>query len=142
MYELKHKPSITGIRFGDFNFRPLEEIACGRFVECPKLVTLARHTDLEDKSLIHCYGWRTKKRSDFQVPRQKLLTRYSPDGRRFVLVQVISEHGLVYWLVVCESSRYGFLVHGHVINRFGNVVSLRRRRPRSRRPAFPRKSLR
>jgi hypothetical protein len=126
MYELRHRPATAGIRFGTFNFRALEAIACGRFVECPKLVTLARHTDLEEETPIHCYGWRTRKKTDFQVPKQKLIDRYTPEGIRFILIKVISEHGLPYWLVVCEPNRYGFLVQGHTINRFGKVVSLQR----------------
>lgn len=130
VYELRNKPNLAGIRYGDFDPFRLERVACGRFIECPKLITLARHTDLEETTPIHCYMLRTKKKVNFKVPKQQHVERYSGQGLRFIFVHVVSENGLPYWLVVCEANRYGFLVPGHVLNRFGNIVSLKRCRRR------------
>lgn len=133
MYELKYKPSASGIQQGDFDFRQLQAMAVKRFVECPKFLTLVRHTDLTEVDSVHCYSWVTRKRTDFQVPKQKLLVRHSPNGLRFCLVRVINEEASPCWLVVCESNRQGFLLHDYMLNRFGNVVSTKRCGPLARR---------
>ncbi len=133
MDELKNKASVSGIfHKGNFDFRPLENLAYMRFVECPRFTTLVRHADLSEVTPIHCYNWVTRKQTNFLVPKQDLLIRYTRYGTRFVLLRVINERGISCWLIVSEASRRGFLLHRHILNIFGNIVSKKRCVPQAR----------
>ena len=117
MYELKYSPSIDGVQTGNFDFRTLEEeAALMRFAECPKLITLATHTSLAEITPIFCNSWGTRKKTYFQVPKQKHREEYGPDGTRFIIVRVITGNGVRCWLVVCEWNRRGVLLSEYRLN--------------------------
>ncbi len=116
MYEFKNVEVSRGLKRGQFNHQALQEIACGRYVEGPRMLTLVRHTDYEEESPIHCFSWVTRRQSNFQVPKQKFVVRYSENGLCFVIVHVINDHGFDCLLVVCESNRQAFLLNPRTIN--------------------------
>ena len=134
MYEFKHYPSGVEIPTVStpFDFVALQALALFRFVECPKFLTLARHTNLEEVTPLHCIAAITKQQIDLQVPRQGLLCKFDTEGLRFTVLRVVTENKHPCWLVVCEQRRQGFLLSSHVLNKFGNKIVSRRRKLRSR----------
>lgn len=116
MYEFKNIDSSRGLKRGKFDHSALQNVACGRYVEGPRMLTLVRHTDYDEASPIHCQSWVTLKESHFQVPKQKFMVRYSENGLCFVIVHVINDRGFDCLLVVCETNRQAFLLNPNVIN--------------------------
>ncbi len=109
MHEFKHVASTTGLPRGDFDHVKMKKKALIHFRECPKVLTLARHTDLEEDTPVHCQR-NDGVIIDYRVPRQNLQFLISKEGLRFSVVCVISSRLSRYWLVVCENYRKGFLV--------------------------------
>lgn len=129
MYEFNHSGHV--VQGGSFNPSPLERFASVRFAECPRFLTLARHANLSDTTPIHCYRRYDGKQVDFLVPQQELRVRLSTSGFRYLLVRVMDSKFVARWLVVCEQTRQGFLLHNHILNKYGCLVH-RMRRTRQR----------
>lgn len=109
MREFKDVVSVTGLRRGDFAYEKIMKRAICHFSEVPKILTLARHTDLEEDTPIHCL--RTDGVViDYSVPKQDLHLRLTKTGLRFSVVRVVSSRFSTYWMVACENYRKGFLV--------------------------------
>lgn len=115
MYEFKNVDSSRGLKRGKFDHRALQDIACGRYVEGPRMLTLVSHTDYAEVSPIHCQSWVTLRESHFQVPKQKFMVRFSENGLLFIIVKVINDRGFDCLLIVCEN-RQAFLLNPRAIN--------------------------
>ena len=115
VYEFKHHSSVSGLPVGNFDFRSLERLRVALFCECPKLLTLMRHANLEETSPVHCFRAGDRKALEFSVPQQRLHSRTSKEGLRFLLLKVLSEKGSSFWLVMCEWNRQGFLLPDYIL---------------------------
>lgn len=101
--------------------RSLERHALEKYKECPKYVTIVRHADLVDDSEFHCVlsapfvgpprqrGY-SHYQKNFVVPGQKVINFDDDELGKFVLVRVIAEDEVGYWLVASVRSRVGFLL--------------------------------
>lgn len=105
-----------------------ERMAIAFFIECPKFLTLVRHADQAETTMLHCYK-RGKKPVDFGVPKQEVKIQTTSDGIPFSAVSVLTEDGEKRWLIVNIANRQGFLLPGYVFNEFHHPVRLRRGYP-------------
>jgi hypothetical protein len=108
--------------------KEFEKLALAFFIECPKFLTLGRHSDLEETTPLHCYKAGRKIR-DFGAPRQSLQIHTTKDGIPFAKLLVLDKEEKPHWLVVNIANRQGFLLPGYVFNEYGNVVRLKRGSP-------------
>lgn len=108
MDEFDYIASTTGLPQGDFDLVKAMSMATVHFSDCPKFMTLARHTSLQDKTLLHC-EMKGGKNLDLKVPEQDFRLQLSDKGR-FSEVRVITPDGENHWLIVCEHNRKGFLI--------------------------------
>ena len=82
------------------------------FRECPKVLTVGRHADLEETTEVYCVDAKTGERLAYFVPEQKLLSRAGPERSIFHLVKVSKQQNTqpTHWLVIYGVSRRGFLL--------------------------------
>ena len=92
------------------------------FTECPKVLTLGRHADLEETTEVYCVDARTNEQIAYFIPKQNLLSRNGPESSIFHLIKVSKIQGTepTHWLVIYGVSRKGFLLPVSSFDEFGN----------------------
>ncbi len=95
--------------FDSRNYNDLIEMD---FRECPKILTIGRHADLEETTQVYCVDVISGEKLAYFVPEQKLLSRQGPELSIFHLVKVSKQQNIqpTHWLVIYSVSRKGFLV--------------------------------
>lgn len=81
------------------------------FKECPKVLTIGRHADLEETTEVYCLEAKTNHRTSYFIPKQNLVSREGPESSTFHFVKVSEKENepSMYWLVIHGVSRMGFL---------------------------------
>lgn len=128
MDEFRNKQTLHGLIRGEFAARRLALFAVREFAECPKFVTIARHTNLSETTPVACHLADRRGIIQFQVPKQQFNFFRSRQGLKFTATKVLND-GVSYWLVVCEETRRGFLLPRQVLDTNGHLTRSRRLRP-------------
>ncbi len=118
MDEIKHKSLAWAVIRGDFDTSSYKGMIIERYVDVPNLLTLGRHTSLQDETPLHCVlEGKAGRVVDFLVPKQPLCCKLSKWGHQHYVLTVLKKDvkdaekpDVYYRLVTCQDNRTGFLL--------------------------------